>query len=228
MKKYTLFFVLLVLGFQVKAQEDAKVVIGRVLDKFNTVKDYQADALIDTKISFLNMLPQKAKIFYKQPNKFRVKSTGIAILPKQNFDNLFNLLAKEDGYQAFTSGSEIINGYKTMIINVIPNADTSDLVLAKIWVDNARNLIVKSQLTTKSNGTVLIEYEHGKHIDTGLADKITFTVEIKKYKIPKAISADINSPTSKVPPGKEPKTGKILITLSNYIINKGVPDSVFK
>ena len=51
-----------------------------------------------------------------------------------------------------------------------------------------------------------------------------WSVDIKKFKIPKAIAADINTSTSKK---VEKKSGEIIVTLNNYEINKGIPDILF-
>jgi hypothetical protein len=208
---------------------DSKALIGRINTKFLKVKDYQVEALIDTRISFLKILPQRADIYFRQPDKFHVKSKGIAILPKQNFDNLFIMLQKVDSYQSFASGTGTIDGHTTAIINIVPNDENGDLVFAKIWVDDVRDLVLKAQLTTKTNGTVIVDYAYATHLDYLLPDKIIFTVEVKKFKIPKAISADINSTSKpKTDPNKESKTGRIIVTLKNYIINKGIADIIFK
>lgn len=227
--KLKLLLALCFLSFRLTAQvpADANAIIKAVNAKYMKAKDYRADAVIDTRISFLKILPQKAKVLFKQPDKFRIKATGIAILPKQQFDNLFVLLKDESSYEAFVSGSEVINGISTMLVSIIPKKDTGDLVFAKIWVDAKASLIMRSQLTTRSNGTVLIDYTYGAYEAYALPDKIMFTVEVKKFKIPKAVSADINSTASKVPAGKEPKTGKIIISLKNYVLNKGIADTEF-
>lgn len=207
--------------------QDASQLISEVNKKFAKVHDYQADALIDTKITFLKILPQKAKIYYQKPSKFKVKAQGIAILPKQDFDDLFELLANPSTYTAFQSGTEVKDGKTLALVQIIPQSDTIDLVLAKLWIDHEADLIVKSQLTTRSNGTVLVNYQFGKYADYALPDRMEFTVELRKFKIPKAVSADINSETKDQKNQKESKTGVILISLSNYIVNKGVPSSVF-
>lgn len=212
------------------AQDDleARLLLREVNARFGKVKDYQADAVINTKISFLKILPQRAKVYYRQPDKFRVKAQGIAILPRQSFDQLFSLIAKENAYLPVISGEEKYGDVLTKVVNVIPLTDTGDLVLARLWIDPQQDLILKSQLTTRTNGTVLIAYQYGANASFALPDKINFTIEVKRFKIPKAVSADLNSPASKPATGKEPKTGTILIALSNYIINKGIPASVFK
>ncbi len=210
-----------------QSSPDALFLLRAVNKKFSMVRDYQADALIDARISFLKILPQKARVYYKSPDKFRVKSKGIAILPKQNFDQLFRLISDESTFMAFLTGREAMNGKSISVVNIVPLSDTSDLVLAKIWIDSSEDLIVKSQLTTRSNGTVLVDYIHGEYADYALPDKIIFTIDVKRFKIPKAIAADINSKASAEKNPKPEKTGKIVISFSNYIFNKGVPDSFF-
>lgn len=229
MKKGSLLFLLvwMVLWAQGQSSPEAKKMLKGVTDKFYKVRDYQVDAVIDARISFLKILPQKAKVFYKSPSKFHVESKGIAILPKQNFDQLFTLLNNENNFMAFVSGAENLNRVATTIVNVIPMSDTSDLVLAKLWVDVAQGLIVKSQLTTKTNGTVLIEYFYGTWKTIALPDKTIFTVDVKRFKIPKAISADINSKVTQEDKNKPQKPGRIIISFSNYKINKGINDKVF-
>ena len=213
--------------FLLKAQDATELIAG-VNKKFAKVHDYQADASIDTRISFLKILPQKAKIYYSKPSHFKVKAEGIAILPKHNFDQLFELLAEPETYVAFVTGHETENTRQLTIVQVLPVSDTSDLVLAKLWIDPEVDLVVKSQLTTRSNGTVIIRYRFGKFAEYALPDHMEFTVELKKFKIPRAVSADINSGSKSTNGTKEPKTGQIFITLSNYQVNKGIPASVFQ
>ena len=201
-------------------EKDAKAIITNVLTKFNKVKTYEADAVIDVRFSFLKVLPQHAHLYFKQPDIFKVKSTGIALLPKQNLDNIYLLLAKKESYDAFISGTEKIGLFNTTIVNILPNTDTTDLVLAKVWVDEQENLVRKVQLTTRTNGTILIEYELKNYAQYALPDKVTFTVDVKKFKIPKMIAADINSPVKTPTNTKEEKKGRIIITIKNYKINQ--------
>lgn len=213
-----------------QAQNDeAGKVIDKLIKKFQLVNTYSADVVIRPEISFLKMLPQKATIYFRQPDKFRIKTTGITILPKQQFDNVMNLLAKKDAYIPLLTGRETINDVKLSIINIIPVADTSELVLAKIWVDEVRNLILKAQLTTKTNGTILINYKHGGLAEYGLPDEIVFTVDMKKFKVPKAVAADINTESkSAEEQAKQQKPGKIIVTIKNYKLNISIPDGIFK
>ena len=225
-----LFLCLMLFSYPVFSQStDGKDIIEKLITKFQLVNTYQADAIIRPDISFLKILPQKSTIYFRQPDQFRIKATGISILPKQQFDNVFSMLTKRETYISVVAGKEAFNGTELSIVNIIPIADTSELILAKLWVDVAKNLIVKAQLTTRSNGTVQIAYKHGKYAYLGLPDEITFTIDIKKFKVPKALTADINSVSkTQKEQENEAKQGKIYITISNYLINKSLPPEIFK
>jgi outer membrane lipoprotein-sorting protein len=224
-------FTLLTLLFSfgsVNAQQNANQILRAVYMKVQKAKDYTVNANIKVDMPFIRMLPIDAKIYFKQKDKFKVESKSIAIVPRQGFDQSSKMLADTNSFTAIMQGNELLNGIQTSIINIIPLSDTSDLILGKLWIDTKQNVILKSQLTTKSNGTILMEYTYGSQDAYGLPDKMIFSIDVKKFKIPKSVAADINNNDQKVDKTKDPKKGKIFITLTNYQINKGIPDSIFK
>jgi outer membrane lipoprotein-sorting protein len=196
-----------------------------VYAKINAVKDYAVDVNIKVDLPFIKMLPINAKIYYKQKDKFKVYSKSIAIVPRQGFVQLTKLINDTNAFTAMYQSTDVINNVKVTLINVIPLSDTGDVVLGKLWVDEKAHVIMKSQITSKQNGTILTNYEYDKQLAFGLPDRMVFEVDIKKFKIPKAVAADIN--TTKTT-NKEGKKGKIAITLTNYLVNKGISDAVFK
>ena len=229
-KTFRFFFLFMVifLSENLCAQKTANQILFGVYQKMLNAKDYVVDAHIKVDLPFIKMLPVEAEIYFKQPDRFKVKSKGIAILPKQGFSDFSKTIKDSNSYVAIIAGKETIVKSIATLLNIIPNADTSDLILGKLWIDTEKNLVLKSQLTTKSNGTILVEYIYNSQIYYGLPDSMIFTVDVKKFKVPKGVSADINNPGSpKNDTGKEPKKGKIYITLKNYRVNKGIPESIF-
>lgn len=224
-----LIVIVLLLNVSAYAQRSAKQLLNAVYSKMIMAKDYSVQANIKVDLPFVKMLPIDAKIYFKQKDKFKVESKSIAIVPRQGFDQITKMLTDTNSFDALISGTELIKQEQATVINVIPLSDTSDLILGKLWIDVKRNVVLKSQLTTKSNGTILTEYIYGTQINYGLPDQMIFTVEVKKFKIPKGVVADINntksSPEDKA---KDPKKGKIYIKLTNYQVNKGIADTVFK
>jgi hypothetical protein len=112
----------------------------------------------------------------------------------------------------------------------LPKDDNSDVVLSTVYIDEAQLLIKKAKTTTKENGTYELEMVYGKYATYGLADKITFRFNTKDYKLPKGITFDYDDGSKKEtnPDKLKNKKGEVEITYSSYIINKGVPDSVFE
>ena len=227
------FFFLFLVGFAASAQAQTAArttdqVIAAVNAKLQKARDYSVDANIVSEIPMLKIAPVQAKIYFKQKDKIKLESKSIIALPKQGLINLPVLLADASSYTAVTAGKESLSGVATEIVNIIPSSDTSDVVIAKLWVDTARDIVLKSSTTTRSNGTVIVEYQYKNQVQYGLPDKLIFTIDVKKFKIPKGLAADINNSNKADPNAPTPKTGKIHISLSNYAVNKGINDSFFK
>ena len=227
--KKILFFTLLFAKVTAYSQ-DANELLERVVDKITSVKDYSVDAAIRTDIPFIKILPVKAKIYFKQKDKFKIVSKGIVILPKQGFTDVNTFLLKKNSYMAVDGGTKMIGELKTSLITVIPTSENSEFVLAKLWIDPKNAVIISSQITTRSSGTVNVDYLYTSEITFGLPSELIFEIDIKKFKMPKSVAADINNdkPKDKSKKKTADKKGIIRIKLSNYLVNKGINDAIFE
>ena len=223
MNKIFRILILLIMPLNLFSQ-DASQSIAELMAKMNRITDYSADAVIKSDIPLIKILAVRATIYFKQKDKFRIVSKGIAILPKQGFVDISKLLSNMNEYTSMIAGYDNVSNIKTQIITIFPVNDTSDLILAKLWVDTDRDIILKSQITTRSSGTVTIEYSYKTQNEFGLPDSMVFIVDVKKFKIPKGVATDINRSSSVDELKKTAKTGRIFINLTNYKINKGISD----
>lgn len=199
--------------------QDANKTVNSVISQMNRVKSYTVEARIKSDIPLIKILPIKAKIEFKQPDEIKMKTQGIAILPKKGFTDLAIMLKNKSSYTAIFTGFEVIQKIKTESITLLPSNDAGEIVLAKIWVDTDEALILKSQITTRTSGTVVADYTYGKQKEFGLPDELTFSVDVKKFKIPKGVVVDINRTKTIEEPKNLGKMGKIHIQFSNYLIN---------
>lgn len=216
--------------FTIGFSQDADAILSRVVSKINAVKDYSVDVNIKADIPLIKILPVKATIYYKQKDKFKVVSKGIAILPKQGFTDVNSFLMKKSSYMSVDGGVKTIDNVKTNLITVIPTGENSEFVLAKLWIDSKNDLILKSQITTRSSGTVTVDYSYGTEAEFGLPSQLIFDIDVKKFKLPKSVAADLNKTEKDKQKTKKDKDqkGTITIKLSNYKINKGINDDFFK
>ena len=224
MKKF-ITLLIIAIQFSVIAQE-ANDILSKVVTKLNTVKDYTVNATVKANIPMIKILPSKATIYFKQKDKFKVVSKGIVILPKQGFTEINGFLANKKSYLAVAGDTTKIGGVLTKLITVIPNGESNEILLAKLWIDPKRSVIMKSQITTKSNGSVTTTYAYGDKVTYGLPSELVFEIDVKVFKLPKSVAADINKSTTekKTKPNKK---GVITVTLTDYKVNAGLGDAIF-
>ncbi|HRG52812.1 MAG TPA: hypothetical protein PLL00_08250 [Bacteroidia bacterium] len=226
---YIIFLLFTQAGFA-QTSASANRLLHSIYGKLQKANDYSVQANIKVDMPFIRMLPIDAKIYFKQKNKFKVESKSIAVVPRQGFDQASKMLADTNAFNALVQGTELINNTPATVVNIIPVADTSDLILGKFWIDEKQKLILKTKLTTRSNGTILTEYFYGSQAQYALPDKMIFQVDVKKFKMPAGTTTDAPSAKKKEDPSKDDKDkkGNIIITLTNYQVNKGIPDEFFK
>jgi hypothetical protein len=226
--KFRLIIILLAASMAVAAQSPKRT-LALVNQKFARVNDYSANIHLQFNLPSVNMQPIDGKVFFKRPAKFRIKTRGIIFLPKQNPYYSLSTLADTNSYTAINTGEEKIGSTTAVIIQVLPNAGDNDLILGKFWIDKVNNVVLKSQLTTKSSGTIQLESSYGPNsqILYALPDKMTVTVDMAKFKVPKMISADINAKANHDSTGNAKGTGVIILSYSAYLVNQKLPDAVF-
>jgi len=211
------------------AQSTPKQLIEDANQRFAKVLSYRASINLNFQIPGVQLEPIDGKVYYKKPSKFRIHAKGIIFLPKQNPYYALESVRDTNSFTAVPSGSEIVNGRNTRIVSVIPTANADDLILAKLWIDESQQLIHRAQLTTKTNGTITIEQKFGLYAKYGLPDVITFEIDVAKFKIPKAVSMELNA-KAKAQGQSTPQNGSgaIKLSFSNYELNIPLDESVFE
>lgn len=224
----------LLLSFAGKAQEaDAEQLFYRLRDKVVSVKDYTAKVKMKIDISFMRVPPLNGTLYFKSPDKMRLeRNGGISIMPKKSVNLTLNNLIPSGGATVIDAGTDEVDGRKVRVLKVVPNSDQTDIVLTKMWVDEERLLALKTETTTRDNGTVKMELEYGRYTDLALPDKVTFLLDVKEYKMPKGVTMDYDDGSSATNVQKEqskgkPRKGKIQIAYLDYKINTGLSDAIF-
>lgn len=205
----------------VLGQDNAEQLVRSVYAKMRVVKSYEADMRIDADIPMLRMQKVEGKLLFKQPNKLDIKSKSLAVLPKQGFADFGKFISDSSAFTAVFSGDEKLGGVLTRMVQVLPGNSKGDLILAKLWIDPLRKLVMRSELTYRSSGTVLVDYTYGSQQQYALPDQLRFTMDVRNMKIPKAMTADLHKKRDgKEEAGKDPnRPAVIVVKLSNYKVN---------
>lgn len=201
--------------------------LQKVRARLDQVSDYQAAGTMKTNVSFLKEPQAAVTVYFKKPDKLKIKNDkGISLVPKGAVTVSLNNLLK-GSYTVLDGGADTTHGQKVRVIKLLPQDENADLVLSTFWVDEQRQVILHARTTTRDNGTYEVDMTYGKYIAYALPDKVIFTFNVKNYKLPKGITFDYDD-GSKKPQAAANAKGRVELDYSSYLINKGVPDSVFR
>ena len=226
MKKWII--VGLCLLIKVANAQDAAALVQKVKAKIEKVNDYEASGSMKTNVSFLKVPEAQVKIYFKKPNKLKIKNEkGISFVPKGAVSINLNNIVGGNQYSIIDAGTDKIGNATVRVIKLLPTDDNAEVVLSTLYIDEANLVIKKAKTTTRENGSYQLEMSYSKYMDYALPDKVIFTFNTKDYKLPKGVTFDFDDGTSNKPTEKN-KTGKAEITFNAYSINKGVADELFK
>lgn len=223
MKKITLILLMTISIFG--QTNDPYKILEKVKDKFNGINDYSADVSIKLDVSFIQMPDRKAKVYFKKPDKFRIKSDGFAMLPKQGM-NFSPVIFLSDDFDALNVKTDTLDGTNVEIIKIIPRSDSSQIILSTLWIDTKNNVIKKVEASTSDAGNFEIQFYYSKELKFGLPDEMRFSFNMKNLRLPN-MSPKNHDDKKQMFEGKSAE-GKVIIKYSGYEVNKGIDDKIFE
>ena len=219
-----------------------KNVIEKTNYEFKKVVDFQAEMTVDLSVPGLRMPKKVYKVYFKQPNKFIANTTGFGVLPntglftspKDNFDNLkeisiVNNFKSNEVNHILISGVLIADSLKAQFPNEYAKLSFDPMV--DVIVDTNRWVIttVTSRIDTLKLFEIKNDYKlfnNKYHLPT--SSKVEYF--IKDSRLASWLKKDTNviMGSKNMVPDADVIKGTIIIEYSNYKINKGIPDRVFK
>lgn len=214
--------------FTFAQSKDPIKIINEVKARFDKIQDYEVDVNIKLDFSMVKIPETNAKLYFKQPDKVKVDSKGFAMLPKQSLSFSPAQFLQGDFTTIFVK-SEIVNGNKLDVIKIIPNSDSTDVVLSTLWIDQIQKVISKIETTGKKSGTINVEltYENKTSV---LPSSVIFSFNLGNMPIHDETANDKEDQKQNRNRSRQnmSMSGKVFMTYTNYKINKGIPDSFFE
>jgi len=215
----------------ISAAQDVTHLVEKVKARIDAVKDYTASGKMKTNVSFLKVPVANVLIWFKKPNQLKIRNEkGISFVPKGAVSINLNNVLSNGSYTVLDAGMDKIAGIPVKVVKLLPADDNADIVLSTLYIDESRQVILRTKTTTRDNGSYELEMSYGKYISFGLPDKIVFSFNTKDYKLPKGVTFDFDdgTPVKQDPEKNKNRKGRAEITISTYTINKGLSDDVFK
>jgi outer membrane lipoprotein-sorting protein len=211
----------LLLSELIQAQEDPGRYLDSIERKYSGVKDYLADVNVHFDIEALKAPDMQAKLYYKAPDKMKVESKRIFFFPKEG--GYFNpsLFKKKDFDVRFLERL-IYDGRKAVRLKLTPTDTEAYNKVFVLTIDTERNLIREIKISPSEGREIKAVVEYGMFNHFELPTHIDLQLDIPSDE-PSGMKefTQFGQKTKRI-------TGKVEITYSNYKVNVGLTDEIFK
>ena len=214
--------------------------ISKTNEQFNSINDYKVDMTIRLEIPAFRMPKKKYKVFYKKPNKIKVKAKGFGILPKtglftspnDNFDNLKDIeistISPNEDNRVILTGSLIVDSLKLDMPNEYSRITFDPIV--EVTIDTSMWVI--ENVTTKLDTLKLFQINnyYKMYDDNYMPEKSIVEYYIKDKNLFNWINKDVSNiigQDQSMMKNNSTVKGTITVQYKDYEINKGLSDKIF-
>ena len=211
----------LLLSEWIQAQEDAFRYLDPIERKYSELKDYMVDVKVHFDIETLKAPDMQAKLYFKAPDKMKVESPKIFFFPKEG--GYFNpSLFKKKEFEVKLLERLILDGKNVVRLKLTPTDTGISNKVFVLTIDTDRNLIKEIKVSPSEGREIKAAIEYGMFDGFELPIRIDLELDI-----PGGEPTGMREFTQF---GQRAKriTGKVQITYSNYKVNSGLSDEMFK
>ena len=225
------------------SNNNPEYIIKKTDDQFREINNYQVDMVISIAIPAFRMPKKKYKVYFKQPDKIKVKSRGFGLLPKtgmftsplENFSNLSNIrfskdLSRTDPNEIMLVGDLVLDSLALDVPNEYARLTFKPTVDVKV---DTQNWVI-TQVLTKIDTVKIMEINNFYDIvDDSFYMPIRSTVEyyVKDARLSKWINKDIGTimgNNHNINIESDMVKGLISVNYAKYRVNRGIKDSIFE
>ncbi len=240
---FKILFLFLLANSNAFSNNNPEYIIKKTDDQFREINNYQVDMVISIAIPAFRMPKKKYKVYFKQPDKIKVKSRGFGLLPKtgmftsplENFSNLSNIrfskdFSRTDPNEIMLVGDLVLDSLALDVPNEYARLTFKPTVDVKV---DTQNWVI-TQVLTKIDTVKIMEINNFYDIvDDSFYMPIRSTVEyyVKDARLSKWINKDIgtimgNNHNMNIE--SDMVKGLISVNYAKYRVNRGIKDSIFE
>ena len=240
---FKILFLFLLANSNAFSNNNPEYIIKKTDDQFREINNYQVDMVISIAIPAFRMPKKKYKVYFKQPDKIKVKSRGFGLLPKtgmftsplENFSNLSNIRFSKDFSRINPNEIKLVGDLVLDSLAIdVPNeyARLTFKPTVDVKVDT-QNWVI-TQVLTKIDTVKIMEINNFyDFVDDSFYMPIKSTVEyyVKDARLSKWINKDIgtimgNNHNMNIE--SDMVKGLISVYYAKYRVNRGIKDSIFE
>ena len=240
---FKILFLFLLANSNAFSNNNPEYIIKKTDDQFREINNYQVDMVISIAIPAFRMPKKKYKVYFKQPDKIKVKSRGFGLLPKtgmftsplENFSNLSNIrfskdFSRTDPNEIMLVGDLVLDSLALDVPNEYARLTFKPTVDVKV---DTQNWVI-TQVLTKIDTVKIMEINNFYDVvDDSFYMPIRSTVEyyVKDARLSKWINKDIGTimgNNHNINIESDMVKGLISVNYAKYKVNRGIKDSIFE
>lgn len=240
---FKILFLFLLANSNALSNKNPEYIIKKTDDQFREINNYQVDMVISIAIPAFRMPKKKYKVYFKQPDKIKVKSRGFGLLPKtgmftsplENFSNLSNIrfskdLSRTNPNEIMLVGDLVLDSLALDVPNEYARLTFKPTVDVKV---DTQNWVI-TQVLTKIDTVKIMEINNFYDVvDDSFYMPIRSTVEyyVKDARLSKWINKDIGTimgSNHNMNIESDMVKGLISVNYAKYRVNRGIKDSIFE
>ena len=240
---FKILFLFLLANSNAFSNNNPEYIIKKTDDQFREINNYQVDMVISIAIPAFRMPKKKYKVYFKQPDKIKVKSRGFGLLPKtgmftsplENFSNLSNIrfskdFSRTDPNEIMLVGDLVLDSLALDVPNEYARLTFKPTVDVKV---DTQNWVI-TQVLTKIDTVKIMEINNFYDVvDDSFYMPIRSTVEyyVKDARLSKWINKDIGTimgSNHNMNIESDMVKGLISVNYAKYKVNRGIKDSIFE
>jgi outer membrane lipoprotein-sorting protein len=204
-----------------QAQEDAFLALDSIEKKYAGLKDYTAEVMVHFDIETFKAPDMVAKLYYKAPDKMKIESKRVFFFPREG--GYFNpFFFKQEDFEAKILERSPEDGRKVVKLKLTPKKAKKNIQQVVLTIEPERHLILEMGFTQFDGREIKAMIEYGKFDGFELPVHIRLKLDIPSFETegPKEFDQLVQKPKR--------VTGTIDIRYSNYKVNSGLGDQIFK
>jgi hypothetical protein len=204
----------------IRADEEAVRYLDGIEKKYSELKDYTADVNVHFDMETFKTPDMQARLYFKAPDKMKVESKGVFFFPREG--GYFNPgLFKKDDFE-ITILERAAEGNRDIKLKIVPKRKERMGREFTLLIDRKDNLVKGIQTSQFDGRETQAKIEYGRYGSFELPRYILLTLDLP--------SVELNEKRGFGPfeQKSERITGTIEITYTNYKVNTGLKDDIFK
>ncbi len=221
--------VLLLLASPVFAQgNSANGILEKMKQNTLKIQDYQADIRIKTNVEFLKIPESTSILYYKQPDKIKLKSDHFSLVPKK-FQFFSPLVLLKNEYTSYIEREEKLGNNNCYVIKIIPAGEKGDIILTTAWVDKSVLVFRKLDVITKIGGSMVLNMEYDPSLikKYPLPSSIVFSFDVGNMSISRNMDGNSDEDDMHKKNKQKLTKGSVEMQFTNYKVNIGLDDKLF-